>query len=129
MNLFGKDPKQQEKIPTPADAPEDAIVSPDTHRENRIPPNQSRTAKWPVLDTGIHPYPIKPVEWAMRFQGLLAEGVEPRDMDWELFQSLPRVKVFAETHCTVVVNDLNANIIPPLAGVTLSTTLAISSCF
>ena len=99
MNLFGKDPKHQEKIPTPADAPEDAIISEDTRRENRIPPNQSRTAKWPVLDTGIHPHPIKPLEWAMRFQGLLSEGVEARDLDWETFQAMPRVKVFADMHC------------------------------
>ena len=31
------------------------IVSPDTYRENRIPPGQSRTRKWPVLHYGQVP--------------------------------------------------------------------------
>jgi DMSO/TMAO reductase YedYZ molybdopterin-dependent catalytic subunit len=96
MNLFGKDPKQQEKIPLPTDAPEGAIISEDTYRENRVPPNQSRTAKWPVLDTGIHPKSITLDDWAMRLDGLV---VEEKEITGELFRSLPRVKVFADMHC------------------------------
>ncbi len=32
------------------DDPGIIIISGDTRRENRIPPNQARTKKWPVLD-------------------------------------------------------------------------------
>jgi hypothetical protein len=34
---------------------EDVIVSPDTQRERRLPPGQSRTEKWPVLDASGPP--------------------------------------------------------------------------
>ena len=39
------DPRKPEEVGDPA-----VIISPDTRRENRIPPGQSRTKKWPVLD-------------------------------------------------------------------------------
>ncbi len=47
-----KDPKYQDHAPRqPEEVTEpDVIISPDTRRENRVPPGQSRTKKWPVLD-------------------------------------------------------------------------------
>src|SRR2546421_9337242 len=50
-NLF-KDPFRQEGEPRRADEFEgrDVIVSPDTRRASRVPPGQTRTRKWPVLD-------------------------------------------------------------------------------
>ena len=45
-----KDPKYQSHDPrTPEEITEpEIIISPDTRRENRIPPGQSRTKRWPV---------------------------------------------------------------------------------
>ncbi len=46
------DPKYQNtnpRKPEELDDPE-TIVSADTRRQNRLPPGQSRTKKWPVLD-------------------------------------------------------------------------------
>jgi hypothetical protein len=40
---------QTGQIPTPADVGPDGIISPDTLAENRLPPRQVRTRKWPVL--------------------------------------------------------------------------------
>ncbi len=50
-NLF-QDPKYQNTDPRKPEEIEDPeiIISPDTRREKRIPPGQSRTKKWPVLD-------------------------------------------------------------------------------
>jgi DMSO/TMAO reductase YedYZ molybdopterin-dependent catalytic subunit len=50
-NLF-KDPKYQTTDPRKPDEIQepDVIISPDTRRDNRMPPGQSRTKKWPVLD-------------------------------------------------------------------------------
>src|ERR1051326_9497054 len=50
-NLF-KDPKYQTTAPRKPDEIQepDVIISPDTQRDNRMPPGQSRTKKWPVLD-------------------------------------------------------------------------------
>jgi DMSO/TMAO reductase YedYZ molybdopterin-dependent catalytic subunit len=98
--LFGqKDTKLQDgPPPSPEDAPTEAIISPDTRRENRIPVNQSRTRKWPVLDTGVHPAAkeLTPDVWRFTLSGLVEEPVE---WTWEQFQSLPRTKIFADMHC------------------------------
>jgi hypothetical protein len=46
---------QPDHVATPSDAPPAAIVSPDTFRAGRVPPGQSRTKKWPVLDASGPP--------------------------------------------------------------------------
>lgn len=96
--LFGtKDPKLQgDTPPTPQDAPPDAVISPDTERENRIPRNQSRTKKWPVLDAGGPPSNLDLKRWRFSLTGLVEEPVE---WTWEEFQKLPRSRVFADMHC------------------------------
>ena len=37
---------------TPASMDQNVIISPDTRRNERIPPGQARTRKWPVLQWG-----------------------------------------------------------------------------
>ena len=53
-NIFGKkdDTSQDTSALEQAEASGDIIVSPDVRRDNRIPPGQSRTVKWPVLHAG-----------------------------------------------------------------------------
>ncbi len=86
---------QGKEIPQPADAGEGVIVSPDTRRPDRIPPRQSRTLKWPVLDASGAPK-IDLGRWTFVVQGLVER---PATWTWEQFQELPRVKVFADFHC------------------------------
>jgi len=81
--------------PTPEGLPADVIVSPDTRRENRIPPGQSRTLKWPILDASGPPA-IDLADWRFRIGGLTGKDVE---WNWEEFAKLPRVRVFADFHC------------------------------
>jgi DMSO/TMAO reductase YedYZ molybdopterin-dependent catalytic subunit len=91
-----EDPKYQPGEPlTPQQAPPDAIVSPDTFRANRIPPGQSRTRKWPVLDAFGTPK-LDLAKWRFRVFGLVE-----KDLSFSLaeFRELPRVKVFADFHC------------------------------
>jgi len=73
----------------------DAIISPDTERANRIPPGQSRTTKWPVLDAGGPPK-IDLAQWRLEVGGLVERAVS---FTWEQFLQLPRVKVFSDFHC------------------------------
>lgn len=79
----------------PPSPPSGVIVSPDTLRENRIPPGQTRTRKWPVLDA-FGPPEIDLDAWRLEIFGLVAE---PLSFDQETFGELPRVEVFADMHC------------------------------
>jgi DMSO/TMAO reductase YedYZ molybdopterin-dependent catalytic subunit len=96
MGLVSDDPKYQKgEPPQPVGLPENIIISPDTFRENRIPPGQTRTRKWPVLHASYVPE-IPLDQWRLTFQGLINN---PVSLSWEDFQKLPRIKVFADFHC------------------------------
>jgi len=86
---------QAKEVARPEGLPPDVIVSPDALRAERVPPGQSRTQKWPVLDAAGPP-DIGTEKWKLRLFGNVAQPVE---WTWEEFQRLPRVKVFADFHC------------------------------
>ena len=86
---------QEDAIPAPASQPADVVISPDTRRTERVPPGQSRTKKWPILDASGPPA-IDLRRWRFRLRGLVAHEME---WDWESFNTLPRVKVFSDFHC------------------------------
>ena len=95
MFAMDQNKTQEERVLAPEDAGAGAIVSPDTKRVNRVPPGQSRTRKWPILDTSGAP-PISLDRWRFSIGGLVAN---PKEWDWQEFQQLERVKVFADFHC------------------------------
>lgn len=86
---------QAEGIPAPDEAAGDVIVSPDTRRDDRIPPGQTRTRKWPVLDAFGAPE-VDVSTWQLEIGGLVET---PLRFSWPQFHELPRVKVFADFHC------------------------------
>ena len=76
---------------------DDAIISPDTRRAERLPPRQVLTRKWPVLHAGSVP-PFHPQKWDFTvFPIPLVDKV--KRWTWAEFTALPRVKVFADMHC------------------------------
>lgn len=91
------DPKYQPGDPLGPESIDDpqVVVSPDTRRENRIPPGQSRTRKWPVLHYGTVPN-IDRSSWKLVITGLVEN---PLAFSLDEFRSLPRVKVFSDFHC------------------------------
>jgi DMSO/TMAO reductase YedYZ molybdopterin-dependent catalytic subunit len=95
--MFGMDGSktQGDEIPSPASLSADVIVSPDARRADRVPPGQSRTRKWPVLDASGPP-PVDLARWRLRILGLVGKDV---GWSWEEFLQLPRTKVFADFHC------------------------------
>ncbi|RCS52791.1 sulfite oxidase-like oxidoreductase [Bremerella cremea] len=87
---------QSSGFPSPQDIDDqEVIVSRDTFRDNRIPPGQSRTKKWPVLHATTVPE-VTLETWSLRVFGLVERELH---FNWEQFQALPRVKVFADFHC------------------------------
>jgi DMSO/TMAO reductase YedYZ molybdopterin-dependent catalytic subunit len=100
MSLLGKiinDPLYQTRDPRrPEDLVEtDLIISPDTRRERRLPPGQSRTKKWPVLDANGTP-DIDLETWNFRLGGLVEH---PLSFSRAEFMELPQVRVYADFHC------------------------------
>jgi DMSO/TMAO reductase YedYZ molybdopterin-dependent catalytic subunit len=71
------------------------IISPDTKRGQRIPPGQSQTVKWPVLDASGTP-PVDMSKWRLEVFGLVEREVS---LTWDEFMALPRVEVFSDFHC------------------------------
>jgi len=83
----------------------DAICSPDTLRDERLPPNQVLTRKWPVLHAGETPhYTDLAREWDLYVFG---EVEQKRRFTWAEFSALPRVRVFADMHCVTTWSKLD----------------------
>ena len=95
-NLFN-DPlyqKGEPRRPEEVEEPE-VIISPDTRRANRVPPGQTRTRKWPVLDA--HGTPRVDLEaWEFTVGGLVER---PQQWSLDAFLQLPPVRVLADFHC------------------------------
>jgi DMSO/TMAO reductase YedYZ molybdopterin-dependent catalytic subunit len=71
------------------------IISPDTQRQNRLPPGQRLTEKWPVLHYGSVPH-TDAAKWTFTITGLVEKE---RVLGYEEFAGLPRVEVFSDIHC------------------------------
>jgi DMSO/TMAO reductase YedYZ molybdopterin-dependent catalytic subunit len=63
--------------------------------ENRLPPGQSLTLKFPVLHYGPVP-PFDPANWDFRIWGEVERDVH---WSWREFNELPRTKVQMDIHC------------------------------
>ena len=63
--------------------------------EQRLPPGQSATLKWPVLHYGSVPR-FDPGTWDFRIYGLVEQ---PAKLTWTEFNRLPKSKVHSDFHC------------------------------
>jgi DMSO/TMAO reductase YedYZ molybdopterin-dependent catalytic subunit len=64
-------------------------------RENRLPPGQALTLKFPVLHYGAVPS-FNPATWDFRVWGEVEQEVR---WTWDEFNRLPRTKVTMDLHC------------------------------
>ncbi len=71
------------------------IISSDTLREQRLPPGQSLTRKWPILHAGTVPR-FDPARWRFQIFGLVEQ---PWQCDYTAFKALPQIRVKADMHC------------------------------
>ena len=89
------DKYQDDLPPSPDTQPPDVLISQDTRRANRIPPGQSRTRKWPVLDAAGPPR-IDLSHWRLEIDGLVPNKIS---LTWDQLTQLPQIQVFADFHC------------------------------
>ncbi|OGO07072.1 MAG: hypothetical protein A2Z76_01930 [Chloroflexi bacterium RBG_13_56_8b] len=71
------------------------MKSPDTEREDRVPPGQKLTEKWPALHYGSVPK-IDIAKWEFSIFGLVEAE---RKLSYQEFTALPQVQVFSDIHC------------------------------
>ncbi len=63
--------------------------------EGRLPPGQSLTLKWPVLQYGSVPR-FDPPRWDFRVYGLVEN---PLKLSWDEFNALPKFEHTSDFHC------------------------------
>ena len=63
--------------------------------QDRLPPGQSLTEKWPVLHYSSIPR-FDPATWDFNIWGLVKE---PKRFTWEEFNALPTMEQVADMHC------------------------------
>lgn len=64
-------------------------------QDTRLPPGQIEAKRWPVLHQGEAPA-FDPATWALTVDG---EVEAPLRLDWEAFQTLPRIALDGDFHC------------------------------
>jgi DMSO/TMAO reductase YedYZ molybdopterin-dependent catalytic subunit len=82
----------------------DVIISPDMDRQERVPPGQNLTTKWPVLHYGEVPQYDDLGKWTFRVFGLVER---PFTLSWKEFEGLPRVHVKSDIHCVTTWSRLD----------------------
>ena len=66
-----------------------------TPAAGRLPPGQTLTAGFPVLDLGVKPeVPLE--QWSLSLDGLVEQPVV---LDWARFNALPQVEDVSDFHC------------------------------
>jgi DMSO/TMAO reductase YedYZ molybdopterin-dependent catalytic subunit len=79
------------------------ITSPDTQRQDRLPPGQRLTERWPVLHHG-HVPSIDIKKWNFSITGLVESA---RTLTFNEFVALPQVEVFSDIHCVTTWSRYN----------------------
>ena len=74
---------------------EATIISPDTRRQNRVPPGQRVTNGLPTLHYGGVPK-IDTSQWRFRTFGQVETE---RNLSFDEFMALPKVRVLSDVHC------------------------------
>lgn len=88
------------------------------HGMPQIPPGQTLTDKWPVLDLGIRP-PVTTASFSLTVDGAVRQ---PITLDWQGLFALPHVDDVSDFHCVTTWSRLDV----PWRGVRVSTILALA---
>ncbi len=99
LTTFREPPENRSKI---ADKKQEnaqtkkSFKTPERERGNRrLPPGQSSSTEWPVLDLGDKPV-IAPEDWSLSVAGLVEQ---PITWDWQTFIDQPQSAITTDIHC------------------------------
>jgi DMSO/TMAO reductase YedYZ molybdopterin-dependent catalytic subunit len=91
---------------------------PNRHGMPKLPPGQTLSHKWPVLDLGRTP-DILPSKWELIVDGAVKQ---PLKLSWRDFMKLPQTEDVSDFHCVTTWSKMDV----PWEGVQLSTLLALA---
>ena len=91
---------------------------PNRHGMPQLPPGQTPTAKWPVLDLGRHPS-IPLARWQLSIDGAVES---PLSLTWNHFMALPQVEDQSDFHCVTTWSRMDLR----WRGVQFSTLVALA---
>jgi DMSO/TMAO reductase YedYZ molybdopterin-dependent catalytic subunit len=92
--------------------------APNRHGMPKLPPGQTITRKWPVLDLGRQP-DIQPSKWELLVDGAVEH---PLKLSWRDFLKLPQTNDTSDFHCVTTWSKLDVE----WEGVRLGTLLALA---
>ncbi len=104
--------------PAQSDAGPQGSGPPNAHGMPQLPPGQTITKGWPVLDLGVHP-DVPTDRWELVVDGCVDE---PQRLAWKDFLALPQVTDTSDFHCVTTWSRLGVR----WKGVQLSTVLALA---
>lgn len=105
MKLKARFEEKIKQTPSIADNKPSGTGKPNRHGMPVIPPGQTITNKWPVLDLGIEPE-ISLTDWQLAIDG---EVEHPVILNWQEFLALPQTEDISDFHCVTTWSKLNVN--------------------
>jgi DMSO/TMAO reductase YedYZ molybdopterin-dependent catalytic subunit len=91
---------------------------PNRHGQPKLPPGQTTSQKWPVLDLGRQPrVPLD--KWRLVIDGAVEE---PVTLTWADFMALPQIEDVSDFHCVTTWSKMDLR----WKGVQLSTAVALA---
>jgi DMSO/TMAO reductase YedYZ molybdopterin-dependent catalytic subunit len=82
----------------------DTAARDESRAKGRLPPGQTWSKGFPVLDLGVHP-PFDEKEWRFKVWG---EVENPIELDWKGFLALPKTASVSDFHCVTTWSKMDA---------------------
>ncbi|MGR3811073.1 molybdopterin-dependent oxidoreductase [Jiulongibacter sp. NS-SX5] len=111
MKLKARFEKQMSETPSLADDRPLGTGPTNRHGMPQLPPGQTETQKWPVLDLGYHP-DVSKDRWRLTIDG---EVENPVVLKWDDFLALPQTEDTSDFHCVTTWSKMDM----PWKGVSL----------
>lgn len=103
MKLKARFESEMSKTPALSDPRPLGSGPPNRHGMPQVPPGQTITEKWPVLDLGVKPR-IDPARWALTIDGAVEHAVT---LAWDDFMALEQVRDVSDFHCVTTWSKLD----------------------